>query len=218
MRTMPSLSGIGLRRWMGLDLFVTFLSLRCISPRCSFLWVSKALTSSGKAWHWTSFTSSSSALWRSLTVMVMHFEDLSCCSFLMPSRGGSMSFLMGGSEGFFARSFILSMNSWQIAIALLVRYQLEKYAIRSSRDKCSMDLVASTVAFLTSGSSGEIWGSKAGISNCGIHKKFGPFHHLLLWSVLQLLNLRMHRLLGCLWCQCSAICQGRCDHKSPVLC
>ena len=67
-----------------------------------------------------------------------------------------MSFLMGGSEGFFARSFILSMNSWQIAIALLVRYQLEKYAIRSSRDKCSMDLVARTVAFLTSGSSGEI--------------------------------------------------------------
>ena len=67
-----------------------------------------------------------------------------------------MSFLMGGSEGFFARSFILSMNSWQIAIALLVRYQLEKYAIRSSRDKCSMDLVASTVAFLTSESSGEI--------------------------------------------------------------
>ena len=52
-----------------------------------------------------------------------------------------MSFLMGGSEGFFARSFILSMNSWQIAIALLVRYQLEKYAIRSSRDKCSMHLV-----------------------------------------------------------------------------
>ena len=66
-----------------------------------------------------------------------------------------MSFLMGGSEGFFARSFILSMKSWQIAIALLVRYQLEKYAIHSSRDKCSMDLVASN-AFLTSGSSGEI--------------------------------------------------------------
>ena len=141
---------------MGLDLFVTFLSLPCITPRCSFLWVFKALTSSGKAWRWTSFISSSSALWRSLTVTVTPFEDLSCCSLLMPSRGGSTSFLMAGSERFFARNFILSMNSWQIAIALLVRYQSEKYAIRSSRDEYSMALVASTVTFLTSGSSGEI--------------------------------------------------------------
>ena len=62
----------------------------------------------------------------------------------------------GGSERFFALSLILSMNSWQIAIALLVRYQSEKYAICSSRDERSMDLVASTVIFLTSGSSGEI--------------------------------------------------------------
>lgn len=48
------------------------------------------------------------------------------------------------------------MNSWQIAIALLVQYQSEKYAICSSKDECSVDLVASTVAFFTSGSSGEI--------------------------------------------------------------
>ena len=35
---------------MGLDLFVTFLSLPCISLRCS---VSKALTCCRKAWRWT---------------------------------------------------------------------------------------------------------------------------------------------------------------------
>ena len=50
-------------------------------------------------------------------------------------------------ERFFARSFILSMNIWQIAMAQLVRYQSEKYAVFSSRDECSIDMVASTVTF-----------------------------------------------------------------------
>ena len=42
------------------------------------------------------------------------------------------------------------MNNRQTAIALFVRYQSEKYSMRSNRVGCSMDLVASTVTFLPS--------------------------------------------------------------------